>query len=225
MANQLDLEEQEQLDQIKHFWKQYGNAITWALIAILAAFASWNFYQYWQRNQAAQAATLFDEVERSIASADPGRIERVFGEMKDRFGGTVYAQQSALLVAKQLVASGKSDSAKSALTWLSDQTGDPGYQALAKLRLSAMLMDAKNYDAALAQLGGVFPPEFEGLVADRKGDVMLLKSDRPKAIAEYEKAYRLLDAGTEYRRLVEVKLNALGTDVQRPDQVASASGK
>ena len=33
MANQLDLEEQEQLDQIKHFWKQYGNAITWVLIA------------------------------------------------------------------------------------------------------------------------------------------------------------------------------------------------
>ena len=86
-------------------------------------------------------------------------------------------------------------------------------------------MDAKNYDAALALLSGVFPPEFEGLVADRKGDVMSLKSEKSKAIAEYEKAYRLLDAGTEYRRLVEVKLNALGTDVQRPDQMASATGK
>ena len=225
MANQLDLEEQEQLDQIKHFWKQYGNAITWALIAILAVFASWNFYQYWQRNQAAQAAALFDEVERSVASADPGRMERVFGEMKDRFGGTVYAQQSALLIAKQLLASGKVDSAKAALTWLSEQSVDPGYQAVAKLRLAAILMDAKNYDAALALLSGVFPPEFEGLVADRKGDVMSLKSEKSKAIAEYEKAYRLLDAGTEYRRLVEVKLNALGTDVQRPDQMASATGK
>ena len=38
MANQLDLEEQEQLDQLKHFWKQYGNAISWALIVVLGAF-------------------------------------------------------------------------------------------------------------------------------------------------------------------------------------------
>jgi hypothetical protein len=30
MAKHLDLEEQEQLDQLKHFWKQYGNLITWA---------------------------------------------------------------------------------------------------------------------------------------------------------------------------------------------------
>ena len=39
MATQLDLEEQEQLDQLKAFWKQYGNLITWVLIAALAAFA------------------------------------------------------------------------------------------------------------------------------------------------------------------------------------------
>ena len=27
-----DLEQQEQLDQVKHFWKQYGNLITWVLV-------------------------------------------------------------------------------------------------------------------------------------------------------------------------------------------------
>ena len=41
MANQLDLEEQEQLDQLKHFWKQYGNPITWVLIVVLAGFSGW----------------------------------------------------------------------------------------------------------------------------------------------------------------------------------------
>ena len=39
MANNLDLEEQEQLDQLKHFWKQYGNLIAWALILVLGVFA------------------------------------------------------------------------------------------------------------------------------------------------------------------------------------------
>lgn len=225
MANQLDLEEQEQLDQLKHFWKQYGNLITWLLIAILAAFSAWNFYQYWQRNQAQQAAALFDEVERSVASADPARVERVFGEMKDRFGSTLYAQQSALLAAKQLAEAGKLDAARAALTWLSEQSSDAGYQALAKLRLAALQMESKNPDAALALLNGQFPVGFEGLVADRKGDVYALKADKAKAIAEYEKAYAKLDARTEYRRLVEVKLNALGVNVQGRDQVAAATGK
>lgn len=225
MANHLDLEEQEQLDQIKHFWKQYGNAITWVLIAVLGAFASWNFYQYWQRSQAVQAAALFDEVDRAVQSNDLARIDRVFADMKDRFPSTAYAQQSGLLVAKQYVNLGKPDSAKAALTWVASQSSDPGYQAVAKLRLAAIFMDAKGFDAALGQLDGVFPPSFEPLVADRKGDVYALQGNKEKAVAEYQNAFRLFDAGTDYRRLVEVKLNALGVDVQARDPIPAAAGK
>lgn len=214
MANQLDLEEQEQLDQIKHFWSQYGNAITWALIVVLGAFAGWNFYQYWQRNQAVAAAALFDEVDRSVQSADVARIDRVFGDMKTRFASTTYAHQSGLLVAKQYMTLGKADAAKSALTWVAEASSDKAYQALAKLRLSAILLEDKNFDAALSQLEGSFPASFEALVADRQGDVYALKGDKAKAKTAYEKAYQLFDARTEYRQLVEVKLNALGVDVQ-----------
>jgi len=58
MSSHLDLEEQEQLDELKHFWKQYGNAITWFLIVVMGAYASWNGYQYWQKLQSAKAAAL-----------------------------------------------------------------------------------------------------------------------------------------------------------------------
>ena len=81
MANQLDLEEQEQLDQIKHFWKQYGNLITWVLALVMACVAGWNGYQYWQRNQATQAAAMFDEVERMAQLADMAKVDRAFGDM------------------------------------------------------------------------------------------------------------------------------------------------
>lgn len=225
MANHLDLEEQEQLDQLKHFWKQYGNAITWALIVVLGAFASWNFYQYWQRNQALQAAALFDEVDRAAQSTDVTRLDRVFADMKGRFSSTAYAQQSGLLVAKQYVVLGKQDSALAALTWVAEQSSDSGYQSVAKLRMAAILMEAKNFDAAFSQLNGTFAPSFEALVADRKGDIYALQGNKAKAVAEYEKAYRLFDARTEYRRLVEVKLNAQGVDVQGHDLMSAVIGK
>jgi len=214
MANQLDLEEQEQLDQIKHFWKQYGNLITWVLVAVLGAYASWHFYQYWQRSQSTQAAAMFDEVERVVNTGDMVKIERAFTDMKDKFGATAYGQQAGLLVARQYFDAGKLDQAKAALTWVAEKSSDPGYQAVARLRLAAVLADGKAYTEALAQLAGPFPAQFEALVADRKGDVLMLDGKKELARAEYDKAYRAFEPRTEYRRLVEVKLNALGVDPQ-----------
>jgi predicted negative regulator of RcsB-dependent stress response len=225
MANELDLEEQEQIDQIKHFWKQYGNAITWVLIVVLGAFAGWNFYQYWQRSQASQAAVLFDELEKTVQASDQARIDRVFADMKDRFPATAYAQQAGLLVAKQYVNLGQLESAKAALAWVADKSADTGYQSIAKLRLAAILLEGKKFDDALKQLNGSFPTGFEALVADRKGDVLLMKGDKAQAVTEYEKAYRLLDARSDYRRLVEVKLNAQGVDVSGPGTPAAVVGK
>ncbi|MDD5335752.1 MAG: tetratricopeptide repeat protein [Rhodoferax sp.] len=225
MANQLDLEEQEQLDQLKHFWKQYGNAITWALIVVLGTFAAWNFYQYWQRSQASQAAAMYDEVERVVKSADAAKIDRVFADIKDRFASTTYAQQAGLLVAKQYYSAGNIEAAKSALSWVADKSSDPGYQAVAKLRLAGVLMESKAFDEALKQLTGSFPPNFEALVADRKGDILLLQGKKKEAIAEYGKAYKSFDERTDYRRLVEVKLNSLGVDPQSADGLAPEGKK
>ncbi|MEO7938998.1 MAG: tetratricopeptide repeat protein [Burkholderiaceae bacterium] len=212
MAQQLDLEEQEQLDQIKHFWKQYGNLITWVLIAILAAYAGWNGYQYWQRNQAAQASALYDEVERLALQGDPDKVQRAFTDMKDKFGRTAFAMQAGLLAAKVQEEAGKADQAKAALTWVADKASDPAYQAIARLRLAAVFAQAKDYPAAMTQLGGDFPPEFRALVADRKGDLLTLQGKPTEARAQYETAYKAFDARTEYRRVVEIKLAALGAD-------------
>ncbi len=229
MANQLDLEEQEQLDQLKHFWKQYGNAITWVLIVVLGAYASWNTYQYWQRRQATQAAALFDEFERTLLAADATKdatkIDRVFADMKNRFGSTAYAQQAGLLVAKQYAATNKLDKAQAALTWVADHSSDTGYQAVARLRLSAVLAESKNFEGALAQLAGSFPDSFQALVADRRADILLLQGKQSEAVTEYKKAYRLLETNNEYRHLVDVKLNALGVDAQAPNAVTTATEK
>ncbi len=210
MANHLDLEEQEQLDQLKHFWKQYGNLITWALIAVLGAFAAWNGYQYWQRNQAAQASAMYDELDRLVQQKDMDKVDRAFGDLRDRFGGTAYGAQGGLLAAKAFHDAGKLDNAKAALTWVATKVSDPAYQAIAKLRLAGLLAEGKSYDEALAQLTGSFPDSFVPLVADRKGDILALQGKATEAKAEYQKAYQGLESRVEYRRLVEVKLDALG---------------
>jgi predicted negative regulator of RcsB-dependent stress response len=212
MATHLDLEEQEQLDQLKHFWKQYGNLISWLLIVVLGSFAAWNFYQYWNRQQAAQASAMYDEVERAAQAGDPAKIERAFTDMKDKFGSTSYAQQAGLLAAKALFEKGNADGAKAALGWVAEKASDEGYQALARLRLAGVLVESKSYDDAMKQLSGGFPTEYAGLVADRKADVLALQGKKAESVAEYQKAYKAFEERTDYRRLVEIKLNALGVD-------------
>ena len=213
MARHLDLEEQEQLDELKHFWNQYGNLITWFLIAVFGAFAAWNGWNYWQRSQAFQASVLYDEVERAALGGDTARVEQAFKDIRDKFGRTTYAQQAGLLAGKVLAEKGKPDPAKSALQWVADDASDEGYQALARLRLAALLVESKSYDEALKQLNAGMPKEFEPLAADRRGDIYNLQGKKDQAKLEYLKAWQGFGADTEYRSLVEVKLTAMGAEV------------
>jgi len=210
MANHLDLEEQEQLDQLKHFWRQYGNLITWGLIVVLGAVAAWNGYQYWQRSQSIQAAAMFDEVEKVARNGDLQKTERAFSDMKERFASTTYAQQAGLLVAQSAYAAGNAETAKTALTWVAEKSDDQGFSSIARLRLSGILIESKAYDEALKLLAGNMAEEFTALAADRRGDIYLAQGKKLEAKAEYQKSFKAFDERAEYRRLVLVKLNALG---------------
>jgi predicted negative regulator of RcsB-dependent stress response len=221
MAKHLDLEEQEQLDDLKHFWKRFGNLITWTLIVVLGAFAAWNGYQYWQRNQSAQASMMYDEVERAIQAGDNAKIERSLADMKDRFGSTLYAQQAGLLAAKAFYDKGNPDAARAALAGVAGSASDEGYKSIARLRLAGLLLEKKSYEEALQQLAAPFSKEFVALADDRRGDILSAQGKKTEARAEYLKAYKGLNERVDYRRLVEVKLNALGVD---PTEGKTAAG-
>ena len=223
MAKHLDLEEQEQLADLKHFWKQYGDLITWVLIAVFGSIAAWNGYSYWQSRQASQASVLYEEVERAAQSGDAARIDRSFADMKDKFAGTAYAQQSGLLAAKAHYDKGNIDAAKSALTWVAGNASDEGYKAIAKLRLAGILLEAKAYPEAAELVSGSFSKDFAPLAADRLGDIFAAQGKKTEARLEYEKAYKGLEERSEYRRLVEVKLNSLGVDPTSVSGTVAAS--
>ncbi|GLS14457.1 MULTISPECIES: YfgM family protein [Hydrogenophaga] len=212
MAKHLDLEEQEQLDQIKHFWNQYGNAITWVLIVVFGGVAAWNGWNYWQRSQGAKAAAMYDEVERAVLASDAARLEQVLGDLQKGYGRSTYAAQGALLAAQSLESAGKADAARAALTWVATDAGDASLKAVARLRLAALDLEAKAYDQALKTLSESMPKAFEPLAADRRGDVLLAQQKLDEAKAQYQAAWRGLSDRTEYRQLVEVKLAALGVD-------------
>jgi predicted negative regulator of RcsB-dependent stress response len=227
MATHLDLQEQEQIDQLKAFWNQYGNLITWTLILALSGFAAWNGWNWWQRSQAAKASAMFDELDRAAQAADVERAARVFADLKERFPGTAYAQQGSLLAAKVQAEKGQADAALATLAWAADNATEDEYRTIARLRAAGLLLDKKEYESALAQLDaaaqGKNAKAFEALVADRRGDVLLAQGKKDEARKAYEVAYRAMDEKLEYRRLVDAKLTALGAAPAAAPTASSAA--
>lgn len=203
-------EEQESLENLKAWWAKWGNSTTWIVLAVLVVAAGFNGWNFWQRRQAAAAAVLYDQVQQAVASNDKALVTRVSSDMEDKFGGTAYAQMTALAAAKTLYMAGDKAAAKTQLQWVVDHAKDDEYKQIAKLRLSLVLLDEKSYDAGLKLLDSPMD-SFKGVVADRRGDLLAAQGKRDDARTAYKLALDTLPkADTSTRQLVQFKLDSIG---------------
>lgn len=218
---QLDIEQQEQLDQLKAFWKRYGNLLLVLLIAVLAAYVGWTRWNAHQQDQGLQASAMYDELDKAVTARDIPKAAQVVNDLKNRYPKTLVAQQGALLLAKLQFESKQLDEAQASLTWVLAQATAAEYQALARLRLAGVLMEAKKLDEALRVLETSPVPEFEALVADRRGDVLLALNKPTEAVQAYTEAWKAMDAQVDYRRVIEGKLGALGISMDEASPAPS----
>jgi predicted negative regulator of RcsB-dependent stress response len=209
MAQQLDLQEQEQIDALKAFWAKYGNLIMWTVTLVLAAFAAWTWWQKIERDRGNVASTMYGELQSAAAAGDAKRAAQILGDMKSKASKTTYTQLGALLAAKAQADTGDTANATANLQWVADNGNDEN-AAVAHLRLAGLLADAKKYDDALKQLALVKPASFAALVSDRRGDIELAQGQKDAAVKAYKVAYDGLPETTQYRVLVQAKLTALG---------------
>jgi predicted negative regulator of RcsB-dependent stress response len=224
MATHLDLEEQEQLDELKAFWNKYGNLITGALIVVLAGLAAWNGWNWYQRDQAEKAAGMFDELDHAVQVGDADRATAVFNDLKQRYPRTAYAEQAGLAAAQIEYQKGQVDAAKATLGWVADNAREDEYRAAAHLRLAGVLLDQKQYANALQALDAVKSKPFDALVADRRGDVLMAEGKKDEARTAYQAAWKAMNDKLGYRRLVDAKLTALGAPPAPAASAASGAG-
>ena len=211
-----DLEEQEQLATLKAWWNQYGNLLVWVLTIALAAYAAWTGWNYYQRNQAVQAGQLYQELQKAANVNDNAKVQRVASDLFGKFGGTAYAEMGALAAAKSAFQAGELAAAKRHLQWVIENGKDEDYKTIAKIRLAGVLLDEKAYDEGLKLLSGDFPAQFAGLVADRRGDLLVAQSKIDEARTAYQQALDKTALDNPGRQLIQLKLDAIGG--------ASASG-
>jgi predicted negative regulator of RcsB-dependent stress response len=229
MASSLDLQEQEQLDQLKAFWNRWGNLLTWLTTLVLLGFAAYNGWNWWQRDQGMKASALHAELERAAQAGETDRVSAAWNDLKTRYPSSVYAGQGALVAAKALAEKSGADAAVEPLQWAADSATDEALKAVARLRWAGLLLDQGKAQDALTVLDKARGAGFDALVDDRRADALMVLKKDDEAREALKAAYKAMPVELDYRRIIEAKLMSLGVDpasvVPPPAKPDSATGK
>ena len=207
----LDLEEQEQLDEFKAWWKQHGNLIVSLVLAVALGFAGWQGWTWYQREQAAQASALYDTLAKAVQANDPKAMRDASGALVENYPRTLYASMGALVAARFYFDRNDPKSARLQLQWVIDRSPSEDFRDLARLRLAAIVLDEKAYADALKLLDAKHGPAYAAQYAALKGDLLVARNQPAEAKAAYKLA--LEKGGSQdaaFRDSVRMRLEALG---------------
>ena len=205
----FDLDEQEQLDAIKQFWRSYGNIIVAVVLAVVIGFGGAKWWQHKNTTAAQSASAAFNKIE--TAEADGEAMRSLTDALISEHGATYYADLARLNAAK--IASENSDY-EQAITQLQavvKNDRDSSLVALAKLRLAALHLITEQYDDAMSALDGDAEASMSGLFADMRGDIYAAQSLNDEALASYQEALSRLRPGNPWMDIVQIKIDSLGS--------------
>ena len=207
----LNLEEQEQVAELKAWWTQHGNLIVSAITAAALAFAGWQGWRWYERNQAAQAGALYDTIVRASRAGDAKALRDADGALLENYPRALYASMGALLAARFYYEHNDPKGAKAQLEWVLEHARTDDFRDIARLRLAAILLDEKAYDEALKLLDEKHASAYDSQYAAAKGDVLVAKQRLAEARAAYRIALDKAGSGSAaFRESVRMRLEALG---------------
>jgi len=204
-----DLEEQEQLDELKAWWKAHGNIVLIVVGVAIASSTGVQGWKYYQNKQSKEASVQF----QALTQSDPKDIkaaQALSAGLMEKYTSTPYAGRAAVVAAKANFAAGDAKSAKAQLEWAAKNAQEDPVKSIALLQLAAIQMDEKQYDAALKTLAEKHDAGFDGIFADLKGDILAAQNKKVEAKAAYEEALTKLDVRNRYSGYTQHKLEALG---------------
>jgi predicted negative regulator of RcsB-dependent stress response len=204
-----DLEEQEQLDELKAWWKAHGHIVLIIVGVAIASSTGVQGWKYYQNKQSKEASAQF----QALTQSDPKNIKAIqalSAGLMEKYTSTPYAGRAAVVAAKANFAAGDAKSAKAQLEWAAKNAQEDPVKSIALLQLAAIQMDEKQYDAALKTLAEKHDAGFDGIFADLKGDILAAQNKKAEAKAAYEEALTKLDVRNRYSGYTQHKLEALG---------------
>ena len=205
----LDLEEQEQVDELKALWKKYGNYITRGVIVFFVLYGLFQGWGYYQTKQSLGASEAY----QSIVVLDEKNTKDILQKsqkLMDDYSGTPYAGRAAILFAKASYLEGNKDKAQEKLEWASNHAKESATESIALIQLGQILVEEKKYEDALKKANDVNNEGYLGLSNDLKGDILNAMGKKDDAKKAYQEALKRFGPKDPYAKFTQEKLESLG---------------
>lgn len=214
----IHLTEEEQLEVMKRWWKDYGTAILTAIAAAVVIYVAWTAWQDKQHNKAELASVQYDslvkllnvEPGKTLSDNDRASAEQIANDLKEKNGKSLYAQSAAFFLAKLAVDANNLDKAASELQWILNSKPDVATAQLAHVRLARVLLAKGSAAEAQAQLSEEPTKAFTSEYAEVRGDILKAQGNKDAALTAYKRAVETLDPQAQERTMIlQMKIDEL----------------
>ncbi|HKY92294.1 MAG TPA: tetratricopeptide repeat protein [Nevskiaceae bacterium] len=206
MATHLD--DEEQLENLKQWWKDNWVALALGLAIGFGAIGGWQGWQSYRDRQGEAASAVYESAKKALDAAKRDEAKGLVDQLTKEYSSTPYAAAAALRMAQADVAANDLAAAAERLGWVIDHGRDDGIKNVARLRKARVLHAQGKHDDALKLLDAE-PEAFKGLVLELRGDIQLAKGDKAAARDAYEKALAATEEQAANRMLLQQKLDDL----------------
>lgn len=208
------LTEQEQVELLKNWIRQYSLVILAGVIIAFIAIFGWRTWQQRQYRITSHASSVYDEMLTMRAQNDPDATLIQAKKLFAHYANTTYGSLAALMLARDASNKKNYSEAEQHLNWAIGNSGDSSIRQIARIRLARVLIAEQKYQAAVTTLNKIENKNFSGLINEVKGDALLFIGDKNKARDAYKQALTDLPNAEVIRPLLQMKYDNLVTSNQ-----------
>ena len=200
------IEEEQEINQLKDWWKENGKTIIVAFILGVGGMFGWRYWQSHQAEQIAQASAQYDALIYSVQQDEQAKKANI-EQFVQANSKTAYAVFALLDEAKKATEKQDFAAAELNLNQALTQSQDEVLTSIVALRLSAVQFQLGQLDNALTTLNQVKGESFNARKAILTGDIQVAKGDKVAAKNSFEQAQQ---SGSQLeQQMAKMKLNNL----------------
>ena len=200
------IEEEQEINQLKDWWKENGKTIIVAFILGVGGMFGWRYWQAHQAEQIAQASAQYDALIYSAQQDEQAKKANI-EQFVQANSKTAYAVFALLDEAKKATEKQDFAAAEVNLNQALTQSQDEVLTSIVALRLSAVQFQLGQLDNALTTLNQVKGESFNARKAILTGDIQVTKGDKVSAKNSFEQAQQ---SGSQLeQQMAKMKLNNL----------------
>ncbi|RDI44804.1 YfgM family protein [Aquicella lusitana] len=206
------LTEQEQIEIVKNWIKQYALVIITGVIIAAIGISGW---RYWQQRQAKilrHASAVYDEMLTKRAQNNVEATQVQAKKLFSHYPKTIYGQMAAFMLARDAVLKKNYQEAEKQLNWVLDHNDTAAFRQIARIRLARVLIADQKPEEAIKVLQKTDDKSFNGLTEEVKGDAYLAMKNTSMARQAYQQALSQLPNAEVIRPLLQMKYDNLITN-------------